>query len=91
MPSHRQKIAKSGLTISYLVALKFFLEMIRALSGVERDVLLLPMTVSRIVLTYNLPNVESRLKVPRAVEPEMLLDQMKRWDDVAIAKANPAV
>jgi len=58
---------------------------------VERGVLLLPMAAGSIVLTYNLPNVESGLKLPREVYTGILQGQIKSWNNPAIAQANPGV
>lgn len=58
---------------------------------VERGVLMLPMTAGSIVLAYNLPNVETGLKLPREVYSGILLGEITNWNDPAIAKANPGV
>lgn len=58
---------------------------------VERGVLLLPMAAGSIVLTYNLPNVETGLKLPREVYTGILQGQIKSWNNPAIAQANPGV
>lgn len=58
---------------------------------VERGVLLLPMAAGSIVLTYNLPTVESGLKLPREVYTGILQGQIKSWNNPAIAQANPGV
>lgn len=58
---------------------------------VERGVLLLPMAAGSIVLTYNLPNVESGLKLPREVYTGILQGEIKSWNNPAIAQANPGV
>ncbi|HEY9671086.1 MAG TPA: phosphate ABC transporter substrate-binding protein PstS [Waterburya sp.] len=56
----------------------------------DKGVLLLPMTAGSIVLAYNLPQV-NELKLPRQVYTDILLGKIKKWNDPAIAKANPGV
>ncbi len=51
-------------------------------------VLMLPMTAGSIVLAYDLPDVPD-LKLPRQVYVDILLGKIKKWNDPAIAKANP--
>src|ERR687885_886578 len=55
----------------------------------DKGVILLPMTAGSIVLAYNLPEVTSELKLPRLVYTDILLGKIKKWNDPAIAKANP--
>jgi phosphate transport system substrate-binding protein len=54
----------------------------------DKGVLLLPVTAGSIVMAYNLPDVPE-LKLPRAVYTNILLGNIKSWDDPAIAEANP--
>ncbi|NMG09175.1 phosphate ABC transporter substrate-binding protein PstS [Brasilonema sp. UFV-L1] len=54
---------------------------------VQNGVLLLPMTAGSIVLAYNLPGVQE-LKLPRDVYTNILLGNIKSWDDPKIAAAN---
>ncbi|BAT55862.1 Periplasmic phosphate binding protein [Nostoc sp. NIES-3756] len=56
----------------------------------DKGVLLLPMTAGSIVLAYNLPDV-AELKLPRAVYADILLGNIKTWNDKKIADANPGV
>jgi phosphate transport system substrate-binding protein len=60
------------------------------MAKVEGGVQLLPMTAGSIVLAYNLQGVDS-LKLPRKVYPAIFLGTIKRWNDPAIAAANPGV
>jgi phosphate transport system substrate-binding protein len=57
---------------------------------VQNGVHLLPVTAGGIVLAYNLPGVDE-LRLPRAVYTNILLGNIKTWNDPAIAKANPNV
>ncbi|BCL34835.1 phosphate ABC transporter substrate-binding protein PstS [Nostoc sp. MS1] len=56
----------------------------------DKGVLLLPMTAGSIVMAYNLPDV-AELKLPRAVYADILLGNIKTWNDKKIADANPGV
>ncbi len=57
---------------------------------VEEGVQLLPMTAGEVVLAYNLEGVDN-LKLPRSVYPQIFLGQIRKWNDPAIAKANPDI
>jgi len=54
----------------------------------DRGVILLPVTAGSIVLAYNLPDVPE-LKLPRAVYTDILLGNIKTWNDQRITAANP--
>ena len=57
---------------------------------VAQGVQLLPMTAGSIVLTYNLEGV-SNLKLSRKAYTGIFMGQIKKWNDPAIAAANPGV
>lgn len=59
------------------------------IAKVDGGVILLPMTAGEIVLAYNLPGVESGLKLPRAVYPEIFTGKITKWSDPKIVAANP--
>ncbi len=61
------------------------------IARVKQGVVLLPMTAGSVVIGYNLPNVQSGLKLPRAVYTDIFLGNIKTWNDPRIAKANPGV
>ncbi|MBO0348063.1 phosphate ABC transporter substrate-binding protein PstS [Phormidium pseudopriestleyi FRX01] len=61
------------------------------IQAMNREVLMLPMTAGGIVLAYNLPGVETGLKLPREVYVDMLMGEITQWDDPRIAAANPGV
>lgn len=61
------------------------------IQAMNREVLMLPMTAGGIVLAYNLPGVESGLKLPREVYVDILLGEITQWNDPRIAEANPGV
>jgi phosphate transport system substrate-binding protein len=52
------------------------------------NVQLLPLTAGNIVLIYNVPGVKS-LKLTREAYTGIFLGTIKKWNDAAIAKANP--
>ncbi|MCS6782064.1 MAG: phosphate ABC transporter substrate-binding protein PstS [Gloeomargarita sp. SKYBB_i_bin120] len=58
---------------------------------VERGVLMLPMTAGSIAIAYNLPGVETGLKLSREAYVGIFSGQIRRWNDPRIAKVNPEV
>ena len=60
------------------------------IAKVERGVQCLPITAGSIVLAYNLPGVEN-LKLTREAYAGIFLGKIKKWNDKAIADANPGV
>ncbi len=52
--------------------------------------LMVPMSAGSIVLAYNVPGVTS-LKLPRKVYTDIFLGKITKWNDPAIAEANPGV
>jgi phosphate transport system substrate-binding protein len=60
------------------------------MAKVDGGVQLFPMTAGSIVLAYNVQGVDG-LKLPRSVYPAIFLGKVKRWNDPAIALANPGV
>lgn len=63
------------------------------MDGVDRGVILLPMTAGGIVLGYNLEadGIESGLNLTRETYINILLGNISNWSDPAIADANPDV
>ena len=57
----------------------------------NREVLMLPMTAGAIVFAYNLPGVETGLRLPREVYVDILLGEISQWNDPRIVAANPGV
>ncbi len=62
----------------------------KEIAQVKEGVQLLPMIAGEIVLSYNLEGVKE-LKLPRDVYPAIFLGKITRWNDPAIARANPGV
>lgn len=60
------------------------------IARVDTGVQLLPMTAGSIVLTYNLPGI-SGLKLSRNAYTGIFLGKVTKWNDPAIAAANPGV
>ena len=63
-------------------------EEIQKVPADKGGVLLLPVSAGGIVLAYNIPGVDE-LKLSRQVYADILLGKIKKWNDPAIAKANP--
>jgi len=59
------------------------------IAEVEPGVLLLPMTAGSVAIAYNLPGIDSGLKLPRDVYPEIFLGTITNWNDPKLAAANP--
>lgn len=62
----------------------------KEIAEVPEGVQLLPMTAGEVVLAYNLTGVKN-LKLPREVYPKIFLGKIKKWNDPAIANANPGI
>jgi phosphate transport system substrate-binding protein len=60
------------------------------MAKVKQGVVLLPMTAGEVVLIYNLKGVDE-LKLPRDVYPKIFTGEITKWNDPAIAAANPGV
>jgi phosphate transport system substrate-binding protein len=58
------------------------------IARVQGGAQLLPLTAGNIVLTYNVPGLTD-LKLSREAYAGIFLGKVKKWDDPAIAKANP--
>lgn len=58
---------------------------------VSKGVVLLPMTAGSVVIAYNLPGVESGLKLSRAVYSDIFLGKITRWNDSKIKALNPDI
>jgi phosphate transport system substrate-binding protein len=61
------------------------------ISKVDRGVQLLPMTAGSIVLAYNLPDLTAPLRLSRKAYAGIFLGKITKWNDPAIAEANPGV
>jgi phosphate transport system substrate-binding protein len=59
------------------------------ISKVSKGVVLLPMTAGSVVITYNLPGIESGLKLSRQVYSDIFLGKITRWNDSQIKALNP--
>lgn len=59
------------------------------IAKVSKGVLLLPMTAGSIAIAYNLPGVETGLKLPQAVYVGIFKGDITKWNDPKIAEANP--
>jgi phosphate transport system substrate-binding protein len=61
------------------------------MAAVTRGTLLLPMTAGSIVIAYNLQGVDTGLQLTRDAYVGILSGKITRWNDPAIADANPDV
>ncbi len=61
------------------------------IAKVERGVQLLPMTAGSIVIAYNVPGVETGLKLSREVYVDIFLGKITKWNDRRIVEDNPEV
>ena len=53
--------------------------------------LMLPVTAGMIALAYNIPGVNSEIRLPRDVYVDIFAGVIKRWDDPRIKAANPGL
>jgi phosphate transport system substrate-binding protein len=60
------------------------------IKSAQDNVVLLPVTAGHIVIAYNLPDVKE-LKLSRDAYVRIFLGEITKWNDPAIAKANPGV
>lgn len=58
------------------------------IAKVARGVVMLPLTAGEIVLAYNLPDGPSELKLSREVYTKILMGEITKWNDPAIAACN---
>lgn len=61
------------------------------IAKVSKGVLLLPMTAGSIAVAYNLPGVESGLKLTQEAYVGIFQGEITQWNDPKIAEANPDV
>ncbi|MGA2731917.1 MAG: phosphate ABC transporter substrate-binding protein PstS [Syntrophobacteraceae bacterium] len=61
------------------------------IAKVERGVRLIPMTAGGVVLAYNLPGLDGRLKLSRAAYTGIFLGRIKNWNDPVIRECNPGL
>jgi phosphate transport system substrate-binding protein len=61
------------------------------IAAVKGGVVMLPMTAGSVVLAYNLPGGPPDLRLSRAAYTGIFLGRITRWNDAAIARANPGV
>lgn len=61
------------------------------IAKVKRGVVLIPTASGSISVVYNLPGVQSGLKLSRAVLADIFLGKVKQWDDSKIKALNPGL
>lgn len=57
--------------------------------AIARGALQLPLTAGSIVFAYNLPEATAPIKLSRQAQADIFLGKITKWNDPAIAKANP--
>jgi phosphate transport system substrate-binding protein len=55
------------------------------------DALMLPIAAGMIAVAYNIPGVNSEIKLPRDVYVDIFARKIRRWDDPRIQAANPGI
>ena len=58
---------------------------------VSHGVVMVPATAGMVVLAYNLPGAQGKLRLPRNVYPGIFSGAIRRWDDPRIQQANPGL
>ena len=53
--------------------------------------IMLPITAGMIALAYNIPGINSEIKLPRDVYVEIFAGKIRKWDDPRIQAANPGI
>ncbi len=53
--------------------------------------IMLPVTAGMIALAYNIPGVNSEIKLPRDVYVDIFAGKIRKWDDPRIQSANPGI
>jgi phosphate transport system substrate-binding protein len=61
------------------------------ISQAKHNIVMIPATAGSIVLAYNVPGVQSGLKLTRSAYIGILLGKITKWNDPEIAKANPGI
>ena len=59
--------------------------------AVEGEVLHIPVTAGAVVISYNLPDFKGDLKFTPAIVADIFLGKITKWNDPAIAAANPGL
>jgi phosphate transport system substrate-binding protein len=55
------------------------------------DALMLPITAGMIAVAYNIPGVNSEIKLPRDVYVDIFAQKIRKWDDPRLQAANPGI
>jgi phosphate transport system substrate-binding protein len=61
------------------------------ITQVEGGVVLVPMTAGVVAIAYNLPGIESGLKLSRTALADIFQGKVTQWNDPAIAATNPDI
>jgi phosphate transport system substrate-binding protein len=63
----------------------------KEMAKVKPGVRLLPMTAGSVVICYNVPGVQTQLKLTRKTYVDIFLGEITEWNDPAIAASNPGI
>ena len=55
------------------------------------ETIMLPVTAGMIALAYNIPGVNTEIKLPRDVYVDIFTRKIRKWDDPRIVGANPGI
>ena len=58
---------------------------------IARGVIQVPATAGMVVLAYNLPGLNNKLKLPQDVYADIFMGRIRTWDDPRIKAANPGL
>ena len=58
---------------------------------VSQGVVMVAATAGMVVLAYNIPGIQGKLRLPRDVYPGIFSGAIRRWDDPRIQQANPGL
>lgn len=59
------------------------------IAQIDRGAVFIPSVAGSVAIVYNLPGIESGLKLSRQVLPDIFLGKITTWNDPAIATLNP--
>ncbi|NJN88684.1 MAG: phosphate ABC transporter substrate-binding protein PstS [Leptolyngbyaceae cyanobacterium SL_7_1] len=61
------------------------------IAQVERGVVMLPVTAGSVAVAYNLPGIESGLRLSRQALVDIFLGKITQWNDSTLTAANPDI
>ncbi|MDR3555725.1 MAG: phosphate ABC transporter substrate-binding protein PstS [Syntrophobacteraceae bacterium] len=61
------------------------------ISGMESGVTMMPLTAGGVVLAYNIPGLQGRLRLSRKAYASIFLGKIQSWNDPVIKECNPGL